>query len=419
MNAPPTSQLTPNSKKPSRQQATQICIIGLWTLSVASLLLPIFASLSMAQAPFPVIPAKAYHILPDTTTEESGYFSLCEGKNGKIYIGTAAYGRNAYLVEFDPVTESMQVVVDVHRTIGAPVDSIGYAAQAKIHTRNAVGASGRIYFGTKQGYLLPWEKERQAQGINPSVYRGGFVLAYDPDTQKTENLGSPMPLGDPRLPADAKEGEGVIDVAVDESLGLLYAITCESQHWMLSRLGDQARAFRDLGPILRDQPNTLIDWRHRATAMTHDYQIARYDPASDTVTIDPLRLGDQSFQEAIGQEKVHPDWRLAPDGKTAYLQLLNDLPLFRIPLDGEAGQPVVAENLGDRIQGLHPDSRGSISIASDGSVFTFIRIDNQTGYGTGYIHHLIRFLPDENRMIDLGVPRITNPNYFDFEAPPR
>ena len=50
-------------------------------------------------SPFGYVKAKAYHIPPETTTEESGYFSLCEGADGKIYIGTAAYGRNAYLVE--------------------------------------------------------------------------------------------------------------------------------------------------------------------------------------------------------------------------------------------------------------------------------------------------------------------------------
>src|SRR4051794_34120137 len=64
--------------------------------------------------------AKAYHIPPETTTEESGYFALCEGKNGKIYIGAAAYGRNAYLVEFDPTTEKMKVVLDVHKLVGLP-----------------------------------------------------------------------------------------------------------------------------------------------------------------------------------------------------------------------------------------------------------------------------------------------------------
>ena len=41
-----------------------------------------------AKAPFPYVQAKAFHIPPQTNTEESGYFSLCEGRNGKIYVGT-------------------------------------------------------------------------------------------------------------------------------------------------------------------------------------------------------------------------------------------------------------------------------------------------------------------------------------------
>jgi len=57
-----------------------------------------------ADPPFHYVRAKAFHIPPETTTEESGYFSLCEGRNGRIYIGTAAYGRDSYLVEFDPKT---------------------------------------------------------------------------------------------------------------------------------------------------------------------------------------------------------------------------------------------------------------------------------------------------------------------------
>src|SRR6516164_4926727 len=80
--------------------------------------------------------ARAYHIPPETTTEESGYFSLCEGKNGRIYVGCAAYGRNSYLVEFDPATEKMRVVLDTHQLVGLPPEPTGYAAQSKIHTRN-------------------------------------------------------------------------------------------------------------------------------------------------------------------------------------------------------------------------------------------------------------------------------------------
>ena len=152
--------------------------------------------------------AKAYHIPPETTTEESGYFSLCEGKNGKIYVGTAAYGRNSYLVEFDPATEKMRVVLDTHKLVGLPLEPTGYAAQSKIHTRNFVGPSGKIYVGSKQGY--PTAEEKKTGKI--ATYRGGYVMTYDPATGKAVNLGMPMPLDDKRQPADAKEGEGVIDV---------------------------------------------------------------------------------------------------------------------------------------------------------------------------------------------------------------
>src|SRR5437868_12337646 len=119
--------------------------------SAAAVVLLVHASLSASAPNTPVrrpaslkyLWAKAYHIPPETTTEESGYFSLCEGHNGKIYVGTAAYGRNSYLVEFDPATERMRVVLDTHRLVGQT--TTGYAAQAKIHTRNFVGPSGKIY----------------------------------------------------------------------------------------------------------------------------------------------------------------------------------------------------------------------------------------------------------------------------------
>src|SRR2546427_8218266 len=83
-------------------------------------------------APFKYVWAKAYHVPPETTTEESGYFSLCEGKDGKIYIGCAAYGRDSYLVQFDPQTEQMRVVLDTHKLVGLPLTPSGYAAQSKI-----------------------------------------------------------------------------------------------------------------------------------------------------------------------------------------------------------------------------------------------------------------------------------------------
>lgn len=359
------------------------------------------------------LPAKAYHIPPETTTEESGYFALCEGKDGKIYIGTAAYGRNSYLVEFDPATEKMRIVVDTHKLVGLPLEPTGYAAQSKIHTRNFVGPSGVIYFGSKQGY--PTAEEKKTGKV--ATYRGGYVMTYDPATGKAVNLGMPLPLDDKRQPAGAKEGEGVIDVVADEERGLIYVITCEHQHWMLYDTKNPKNGYRDLGPILRDQPNTLIDKQGRATAITKDYEVARYNPANDKVTVDPLLVDGKPFREVVGSKAIHPDWRLAADGRTAYLQLLNDFRLFQVDLGEAAGKPVTAKSLGNRVEGKHPDSRGSLSIGPDGRIYSVVRADNETGFGKGYLHHLVRWDPQAKQMTDLGVFAVKNPDFFDFKGP--
>lgn len=240
--------------------------------------------------------------------------------------------------------------------------------------------------------------------------------SYDPKTQSSENLGMPMPLTAEQRAKGKKEGQGVIDVTSDEARGILYVITCEEQHWMLYDM--KSRNYRDLGVILKDQPNTIIDAQGRGTAITFDYQIARYDPQNDTLSVSPLMVGDRKFSEFIGEDRVHPDWRMAPDGKTAYLQLLNDLRMFKIDLSGDAGVALQAIDLGNRIQGENPDSRGSISIGSDGQVYSVVRIDNKTGFGSGYVHHLIRHDSASGKMVDMGVLAITNPEFFDFSKGP-
>lgn len=362
-----------------------------------------------ATAPFRYVRAKAFHIPPETTTEESGYFSLCEGRNGKIYVGTAAYGRNAYLVEFDPATEKMRIVLDTHKLVGLPLKPIGYAAQAKIHTRNFVGPSGKIYVGSKQGYPTAEERKALGRGEKIPVYRGGYVMVYDPATDTAEDLGMPMPLDDKQIAAGKTEGQGVIDVTADEARGLLYVITCEEQRWILYDM--KTKKFRELGPILHGQPNTLIDAQGRGTAITADFQIARYDPEADKVTVDPLLVGDKRLADYLGGQRIAPDWRVTPDGKTAYLQFLNDLRMFRVDLTGAAGKPVAATDLGNRIEGASPDSRGSISIGPDGRVYSVIRIDNRTGFGRGYLHHLVRHDPGTAKMDDLGVFAVENPGF--------
>lgn len=114
--------------------------------------------------------------------------------DGTIGVGTARYGHNAYLVEFDPRSGTRRIVLDTHRTCG--LSATGYAAHAKLHARNAVGPSGRVYAGSKQGY--PKDGDQQS-------YPGGRAMVCDARTGRTENLGMPFP------------GQGVIDVMPDEA----------------------------------------------------------------------------------------------------------------------------------------------------------------------------------------------------------
>src|SRR5690242_5615750 len=218
------------------------------------------------KAPFHYVWATAYHVLPGTHTDESGYFSLSEGHNGKIYVGTAAYGFNAYLVEFDPKTGKQRIVVDVNKVCGLPTPGKPtYAAQSKIHTRNFVAPSGKIYVGSKQGYRRGKE--------DTADYPGGYVMVYDPETDKTENLGMPF------------KGEGVNDVAADEQRGLVYVVTCEDHHWMILDL--KSKKFREPDPNLRvtSYAQTLIDHKGRAVVVTRDFKLARFDPATDKLEV--------------------------------------------------------------------------------------------------------------------------------------
>jgi hypothetical protein len=340
-------------------------------------------------APFPYVWATAYHVLPETTSEESGYFSLCEGLDRRIYVGTAKYNQNAFLVEFDPVRFSQRIVLDTRAVCG--LSATGYAAQAKIHTRNFVAPSGSIYVGSKQGYRRTGDA---------SVYPGGYVMRYDPASGTPANLGMPFP------------GQGVIDVVADESRRLLYAITCEDQHWMLGRIGD-TNAWRELGPMLTPYASTLIDAKGRAHALSTNFNVCTYDPVSDRISERPVLVGRERLTH--GGPAAIPTWNLAGDGKTAYLILMNSPELYAIDLDSGGG-PVQAVRCGRLTDAPKPDSRSALSIGPDGRVWVLIRTDNNTGFGTGMLHRLIRYTPDTKAIEDLGVLAIKNPDFYDFSA---
>jgi len=346
-----------------------------------------------AKPPFTIVWASAYHILPETHTDESGYFSLNEGKNGKIYVGTAAYGFNAYLVEFDPKTSKQRIVVDVNKVCGLETPKVPtYAAQSKIHTRNFVAPSGKIYVGSKQGY-------RRGKD-DTADYPGGYVMVYDPETDKTENLGMPF------------KGEGVNDVTADEKAGLVYVVTCEDHHWVI--LDMKTKKFREPDANLRvtSYAQTLLDSKGRAVVITKDFKLARFDPAKDKLEI--LELASDGKSVGKADDKLGPAcWAVTADAKAAYLIRMSDSTLYKIDLTAEGGKLPV-NDLGKLIEGKSFDSRGSLIVGTDGKVHAMMRVDNETKFGTGYLHHLVSHDPATKKMTDHGVVAVKNPDFFDF-----
>jgi hypothetical protein len=108
-------------------------------------------------------------------------------------------------------------------------------------------------------------------------------------------------------------------------------------------------------------------------------------------------------------------WDATADGKTAYLIRMSEAVLYRIDLTGD-GKSATA-NLGKLIEGKNYDSRGSLIVGTDGKVHAMVRIDNETKFGTGYLHHLVSYDPaakGTKKMFDHGVIGVKNPDWFDF-----
>jgi len=359
-------------------------------------LAPAFAQ----DAPTPKIPATA-HIVPKwTATDGEGYFSIIEGHNNRLYIGTHANSENSYLVEFDPATGKMEVIVDAHKAIG--VDLKGFASQAKIHTRNNVGASGKIYFGTKQGHPVDGEPGKAEN------YPGGYPMTYDPATGETKVYPIPVPH------------QGISSITPDESRGIAYVATCAD--WRPGPNENSIFLILDLEtgetrPLMDTQHGCgfiVVDYLGRAYHPVHGGGIARYNPGSGKLevlkqTIDgqPPTAASLLAGDAPGG---HPlNWDISPDGKTLYAVPMKTNQLYSYDLTAE-GDTLPGKSLGTLIaSATHTDCR-AMSVGPTGQVVASVT-DLREGICW---NHLITYRPGDTAPKDHGIVVISNPDYTEF-----
>jgi sugar lactone lactonase YvrE len=372
------------------------CLCGLTSL----LAIPSAGQL-WAQAPSKWLDATAYAIPKETTNQGSGYFSIVTGKNNKLYVGTAKYGVSSYLVEFDPKTEKMKVVVDTMKEIGST--ATGFAAQSKIHTRNNVGASGKIYFGTKQGY--PDEKK----GEKREDYAGGYPMVYDPATGKTKVY--PIPV----------KHQGVISITPDESRGIAYISTCadsrpESAHFMVLDL--EKGTYKDLMDTHHMFAFIVIDHLGRAYHPILGGDIARYDPRSGKLerlkqTIDGKPPTEES-RLAMNNEQwaSHPiNWDIAPDGKTLYAVPMSTNQLYAYDLT-YAGDVLPGRSLGTLVPSAKSTDCRALCVGPKGVVWAALTGEYDVARR---VHHLVSYTPGDKAPRDHGAVGVRNPDYTPFK----
>ncbi len=357
-----------------------------------------FSSLASAQLPEkPWVYTTARALPKHLTNQGSGYFAIVEGKNGCLYIGTALYGENAYLVEYNPVTQQMRVVVDCMKEIGS--DAKGFAAQAKIHTRNNVGPSGKIYFGTKQGYPDPKKGEKFTD------YPGGYPMVYDPATGKTRVYPIPVPH------------HGIISVTPDESRNVAYISTCsderplESCHFL--KLDLETGKYQDFGDTNHMYAFIVVDRQGRAYHPMLGGDILRYDPKTDKVTRLKQTIDGQppTPDSHLADENSHPiNWEIDPNKTTLYAVAMSGNQLYRYDLLG-SGDTLVGKSLGKLVPTAEATDCRALCISPAGVVWAAARakFDARRRFP-----HLVSYKPNDTAPTDHGPLAVRNTDFTTF-----
>lgn len=334
--------------------------------------------------------AKAYKLPSEYTNQESGYFSIIEGQNGKLYIGSAKYGVDAYLLEFDPKTEKTKMVMDVHEVVGSK--ATGFAAQAKIHTRNNVGTlTGKIYVGSKQGY--------PEKGESRDLYLGGYVLTHDPKTGKNEHFGI------------AKPKHGIISVMPDEENGVAYLSTCSDDrpidhtHFMILDL--KTKHYTDLGDMEHSFAFIVLDDQHRALHPVRGGLVARYDPKSKSLDKLTMTVDGKPVPKEISKEGAIQNWDTTADHKTLYCVEMTTNQLYRFDISA-AGDAIPGQALGKLLPNAKATDCRAMAVSPHGIVWMAVTEQSRPD---GPMLHLVSYSPGDSSPKDHGPVGIKNPNY--------
>lgn len=183
--------------------------------------------------------------IPSTMHGGSGYTAIEQDRDGKIYVGTAYYGKAGHLTQLEPETAQWRAIFRTDELTGQY--GRGQGIPGKIHTKLRLGADGKIYGAMKQGYEVHYPI-RADIGEAPEGVRGSqftcHLFSYDPATDTSLDLGPGLLQ------------EGITSFDVDTDRGYLYGATVPGVSFIVYNLN--TKRLWDAGQMSHGHPSRYM-----------------------------------------------------------------------------------------------------------------------------------------------------------------
>ncbi|MBN1293389.1 MAG: hypothetical protein JXB48_16230 [Candidatus Latescibacteria bacterium] len=191
--------------------------------------------------------------IPSEMQGGSGYTAIQFDDAGRIYVGTAYYGKCGRLVQLNPGTGIWKSIFRTDELTGQ--FGRGQGIPGKIHTKLRLGSDGKIYGAMKQGWEWGYDV-RPDVGESPEGMFGGqytcHIFSYDPKTDIAVDLGP------------GKSQSGIVGFCVDIDRGYIYGTTVPAVDFLVYDI--KTRHVWNAGTIA---------WRNPARYMAIDYDTGK------------------------------------------------------------------------------------------------------------------------------------------------
>jgi hypothetical protein len=235
-----------------------------------------------------------YRIFPGLSEMDGSWAALFAASDRKVYVGLAYHGGDGHLVYYDAKADRVRDLGNLTALCGESFLKRG--PQSKIHAKFGEGKDGHIYFGTHAGYW--WDYARFA---TKAGYPGAHWMAYDPKTDRVEDLGLACP------------NEGINTGAYDPVWNRIYGLTHPRGHFVYYDVA--AHTTLDKGRVNNYESicRTLgIDDQGNVYGSFGEGQIFKYDPQTDKLRELALRLPvrQKGISEGRDYDKSETAWRV-------------------------------------------------------------------------------------------------------------